>query len=463
MFAIVCLINMNFTILRSMRSTFAVVDLGHSAALIPYFELIGTVPGAILITMLLARLMSRFPIQRVFGIVMGGFLFFYLFFAFLWYPSLPGLQALIRSMDSIPGHFFLADGLASFSAMLFYSAAELWKVALLSVLFWGMVNQYLSVEDAKRFYAPTILGGSIGSILAGPLTSFCTSDFLLSLGIWAKTPWAQSLSWLTLLIVTIGLITAWLYRLLWKSLVRQAPIPKHEKPQFSLRESLSVCKRSSYLLCLIWVVCADYIAYGLGEVIFFDLLKEELPNPKDYCNYMGILGTWTGVLTAIFALFVTPWLIQRYRWMVASLITPIFIFFGVGIFFAMVCTSGMWGISPASWLSWTLFLGSLQLCLCRAVKYTLFDTAKEMSFIYLPEVERMQGKLIVDGIASRVGRGGASLVSLALIYAAGGVAASALGAGVMALTVAFSSIAATWKLGRMVDEKATASSARPSS
>ena len=37
MFLIVCLINVNFSILRSMRSTLVVADAGGSAAFIPLF------------------------------------------------------------------------------------------------------------------------------------------------------------------------------------------------------------------------------------------------------------------------------------------------------------------------------------------------------------------------------------------------------------------------------------------
>ena len=41
MFFIVSLININFNILRSMRNTLVVGDVGGSAAFIPYFELFG--------------------------------------------------------------------------------------------------------------------------------------------------------------------------------------------------------------------------------------------------------------------------------------------------------------------------------------------------------------------------------------------------------------------------------------
>ena len=440
MFAIVCLINVDFAILRSMRSTLTVVDLGTGAGLIPYFELLGTFPGAVLVTMALAWLMNRMAIHKVFLIAVGGFVAFYTLFAFGLYPFIGVWKGALLSM----GWEWTAERLPAFAAMLFYTMAELWKVALLSVLFWGLANQYLSLDEAKRFYAPTILGGSIGAMLSGPLIAFCTSQ---------GASWASSLTMLLMTVSVLGLLTVWLYYLLWRFLSKRAPREKEKRSAFSLRAGIAACRNSPYLLLLLWIVCADYIAYALGELVFLDVLKERFPNPKDYCAYMGALGTWSGGLTALFALCVTPWLIRRHRWAVASLVTPISIFLAAGSFFAMVCSRDYW-VSSVAWVTLTVACGSVQFCLCRAAKYTLFDTAKEIAFIYLPDQERMQGKLIVDGIGSRMGRGGASILSIGLISAAGGVLASALATGFVAGAVALTSVLATWRLGRLVDQRA---------
>lgn len=457
MFAIVCLINVNFTMLKGMRNALAVVDLGTSAALVPYFELFGTVPAAFLITMAIAWLMNRMSIHKVFLIAAGGFLLFYAVFVFVFYPVIAQAKIGLLSASWLPMHQLIGQSLPSLAAMLFYSMAELWKVAILSVLFWGLLNQYLSVTEAKRFYSPTILGGSIGSMLAGPLITLCTSDYALAFLPKATSAWEKSMGLMIFVISLVGLATIALYYVLWRELTKRTPSQsfeaRKEKPSFSLKESLSICRKSPYLLMLFWIVCADYIAYGLGEVIFLDVLRERFPNPKDYCHYMGMLGTWSGFLTAVFALLITPWLVQRYRWVVASLITPLFIFGAAGGFFLMLWSRDLF-TSTAGWLTLTVAFGSLQYCLCRASKYTLFDTAKEIAFIYLPDTQRMQGKLVVDGIGSRVGRGGASILSIGFIYASGGVLQSAVVTGVAAAGIALSSVAATWRLGRMVDVQA---------
>jgi ATP/ADP translocase len=76
MFSITMLLNINFTILKSVRNTLAVVDLGIGASTIPIFELFGALPCSILMTWGLSLLM-RISIHKVFLIAMAIFLGFF--------------------------------------------------------------------------------------------------------------------------------------------------------------------------------------------------------------------------------------------------------------------------------------------------------------------------------------------------------------------------------------------------
>ncbi len=154
MFGIVCLLNVNYNILRSARNALAVVDLGHGAGSIPFFELCGTMPGALIMVYLLTRLLNRFSIHKVFIITLATFSGFFLFFAIVLYPSLSGWEEKLLQWTWLPGNAFFAVVLPQFCSMLFFVMAELWKIALLTVLFWGLVNQYIPMNNAKKFYAP---------------------------------------------------------------------------------------------------------------------------------------------------------------------------------------------------------------------------------------------------------------------------------------------------------------------
>ena len=144
------------------------------------------------------------------------------------------------------------------------------------------------------------------------------------------------------------------------------------------------------------------------------------PAPSDYCQYMGNLTLWTGVLTAFSALVLTPYLLQKYRWSISALTTPILMVLMTFAFFFVVCAgkAGFFpGISP---LPIAVLFGSLHFCIGRSIKYTLFDATKELAFIPLNQEGQVKGKLIIDGIGSRLGRGGSSFLSIILFLLTGG-------------------------------------------
>lgn len=62
-----------------------------------------------------------------------------------------------------------------------------------------------------------------------------------------------------------------------------------------------------------------------------------------------------------------------------------------------------------------LIFGSAQICLGRASKYTVFDESKEIAFVPLPKQEQRKGKAVVDGIGSRFGKAGGSLLIQVLL------------------------------------------------
>lgn len=429
MFGIVSFLSINYGILRSARNALVVADLGKGAGSIPIFELCGTMPCAVLMVYLLTRLLNRFSIHKVFMITLAVFSGFFLLFAGVIYPSLSTWQS-----DWL---WWLPESMS----MLFFVMAELWKIALLTVLFWGLVNQYLPLEDAKKYYSPLMLGGSVGTILAGPIIKFCTSDFA------SHRSWSYSLMLMMVFLALVSIITGWLYTKLWKEFAGPKRAVEEEPEKLSVWESLRLCIRTPYLSLLAWLTIADYVAYALGEVVFLDVLKKKYPDPRDYCDYMGQLSFWSGLLTAISALVITPLILRRCRWTAASLVTPVCILITEGAFFL-----ALWSSKTASHLELIVFLGTLFFCLVRAAKTTLFDTSKELSFIPLPSLEKMQGKLVIDGMCSRVGRGSASLLSIVLIQACGGVLATIPIVGPLVFVIALSCVVSTFKLGTLVEQ-----------
>jgi AAA family ATP:ADP antiporter len=443
MFSIVCLLNINYSLLRSARNALAVVDLGHGASSIPFFELCGTMPTTLLMVYCLTRLLNRFSIYKVFLLTLTTFCLFFLSFSTIIYPSLPNWKMAMEDCSWLYGHLYLASVMPQLLSMIFFVMAELWKIALLTVLFWGMVNQYIPLKEAKHLYAPLMLGGSVGTMISGPLIKLCTAEVI------SNGSWARSLNALTILICCIGIIAALLYSKLWAQFAEDRnEREESEEPVLSMWDSIRLCIKSKYLLLLAWMTVADYIAYTLGEVVFLDILKQKYSDPLEYFNYNGQLAFWSGALTALSALVITPYLLSHSRWVTACIISPLCLLVTEGAFFLT-----LWGSSSQPNLDLLVLFGTLFFCVVRAAKYTLFDASKEISFLLLPPIEKMQGKLIIDGVCSRTGRASASLISVCLNRIFGGVIASGCAAGCLALGIGLSCALASIRLGMLVTKR----------
>ena len=450
MFSIFLLLNLNFAILRSVRTTLAVSDLGGGAHWVPTFELLGALPGAFIMTWSLALLLKRFSIEKVFFATLALFLGFFLIFSTLIYPVLHTLK-----LSSESGSILLP----AFS-MLFYTMSELWKPALGVILFWGLVNQYLPAEQAKKLYAPLMLGGSLGAILSSPIITACTSETLWGLSSSSVDHWKYSFNAIIGVVTVIGLATAGLYQLLWKEFNRsdfnvskETSVPKDE--HLTHGKVLS-CLKDPKLRLLSWIVVADYFAYSLGEVIFLGLAKMLYTNPSDYCNFMGTLAMWSGILTFLSSLLIAPYFLKNHKWVISAMVTPVCLLITESLFFISIKSQNitLLGWTHLEWLSIVVFLGAVQYCLCRGMKYSFFDASKELAFVYMPSTLRMNGKLVVDGLSARIGRGSSSLLSLALLSITGGVIASAFASSIIAIGFTISWIASTVKLGKQIDKLA---------
>lgn len=446
MFAVFLLLNLNFAVLRSVRMTLAVADLGGGAHWVPMFELFGAMPGAFIMTWGLARLLKRHSIEKVFFATLALFLGFFLLFSISIYPALQSYR-----LANPEGNILVP----AFS-MIFYTMSELWKPALAVILFWGLVNQYLPIAEAKKLYAPLMLGGSVGAMFASPIISVCTSETLWGIDSSSPLHWKYSFNAIIGIVVLIGIVTAALYHLLWKELSRsdfKADSPLPAKEEHLTSGKVLACLKDPQLRLLAWIVVADYFAYSLGEVIFLGIAKMLYTNPSDYCNFMGKLATWSGVLTFLSSLLIAPYFLQKHKWVVSAMVTPVCLLITETLFFVSIKSQhiGFLGWSHSEWISMVVFLGAVQYTLCRGMKYSFFDASKELAFVYMPETIRMNGKLVVDGLSARVGRGTSSLLSLALLSLTGGVIASAFASSIIAIGFTISWIVSTFKLGKTID------------
>jgi len=184
------------------------------------------------------------------------------------------------------------------------------------------------------------------------------------------------------------------------------------------------------MLSIAIVVISYNLVINLVEVVWKHEMRELYPNPTDYNIYMSHITSIIGVIATLTALFVSGNSLRKGGWTFTALLTPLILLLTSVGFFAFFFAKGdmaalvieLFGATP---LAIVVFFGSLQNILSRAAKYTVFDATKEMAFVPLSRQDQLKGKPVVDGVCSRLGKSGGSLVHQGLLLSFSTITASA--------------------------------------
>ncbi len=438
MFFMYFLIAFNYNALRVFKDSMVITAPNSGAEAIPFIKVWAILPSALLLTYLFTRLANRFSREKVFYIMMGIFLSFFFLFAFVLFPAREYLHP-HQFADKIQA--LLPEGFKGFVALfrnwtftLFYVMSELWSTAIMSVLFWGFANEVTKVGEARRFYGLWSIAANVSGILAGQASIFFGEGAVIRWIPYGQTAWEQSLLLLSCVIFLSGLLTIAIFRWLNHNVI--GPSEKvevdgkaPEKMKMSMRKNFAYLAKSKYLLCIALIVLCYNLGLNLVEVVWKNQIKQLYPNPSDYTIYMGEVTTWMGVIATLISIFVTGSFVRRFSWTASALVTPVMtLVVGFGFFFfALFCDAGSsWiplalGSSP---LMLSVLLGSIHNCTTRACKYTLFDATKEISFIPLSSESKLKGKAAIDGVGSRLGKSGSSVIHQGLLILFSTVSAS---------------------------------------
>ncbi len=463
MLLIFFLICFNYNILRATKDALIVTAPSSGAEAIPFIKVWAILPSALLMTLLFTRLSNSLKRESIFYVLMSLFLGFFLLFALVLYPyrDLLHPHALADHLEqSWPlGCRGLIALIRNWTFTLYYIMSEMWSTIIMTVLFWGFANDVTSVKDAKRFYAILGIGANVAGMLSGwAATSLSRHEFNshLPFGIDA---WGQSVDLMCGLVILNCVLCIAIFRYLhvkgygYRQCVLEETQHAQKPFRMSLRKSFSYLARSKYLICIAIIVIMYNLAINLVEVVWKDQIKQLYPNPADFNAYMGEVLTAIGFVATMIAIFVSGNVLRKFSWTFGALITPIIVAVSSLFFFAftlfkdsgMGLVAGFLGATP---LLVSAFFGSLQNCLARASKYTLFDATKEMTFIPLSRESKLKGKAAIDGVGSRFGKSGGSLVHQSLLLIFGTVSLSTPYIAIIFLGVIGAWIAAVRTLGR---------------
>ena len=464
LYAAICF---NYSLLKITKDPLVITAPGSGAEILPFIKVWVILPMAFGIMFIFTRLLNRFNQERVFYIMVSGFLIFFLIFCLVLYPLRDTIHphAFADHLETLlpAGFRGIIAIIRNWSYILFYAMSELWGTAIMNVIFWGLANEITTLNTAKNIYGYLGVGANIATILAGYIAVLFSTKrlnmFLPSNG----DLWGHTLACVTITVILIGILILVLFRWYYKHvLIKEHPLDqayssptqKTKSSKMGTRKNLSYLFRSKYLLSIAVLVVSFNIAINMVEILWKAHIKLVYPNSVDFNAYMGKVQIAIGILSTFIGLFLCSNLIRRIGWTLSALITPLALLITGLLFFTALLFK-----NHAAFVAWItlfhitpnmlgVFFGTLLIVLSRACKYTLFDTTKEITLIPLSSESKFKGKAAIDGVGSRIGKSGGSLVYQALVMYCGTVSLSTPYVGIFLLFVVGGWVFSVQSLGK---------------
>lgn len=344
----------------------------------------------------------------------------------------------------------------------FYIMSEMWSTIMMTVLFWGFANEVTSVKDAKRHYGLFAISANFSGIIAGQVATYLSGRIYVPSLPFGTDAWGQSIIFLSSIVIVCGFLCMALFRYLHTQKLgypnsSDNPHAPEPKIKMGMRENFAYLAKSKYLIAIAVIVVMYNMTNNLIEVVWKDQVKALYPNPAEFSAYMGKVLTVIGIISTCTSIFITGNVIRRFSWTTSALVAPVLIAVtGIGFFSFMLFQDTslaslaiLMGSTP---LAIGVFFGSMQNCMTRALKYTLFDATKELAFIPLSKECKLKGKAAIDGIGSRIGKSGGSIVHQVLLLSFGTVASSTPYVGVILFGTVSAWILAVRALGKRFNQ-----------
>ena len=406
-----------------------VVTANHSGAeVIPVLKGWLVFPLSLLCAVVYSKLSNHYKRSTLFYSIIVFFLIIIFLYGFVLFPNAEVLSPhassdwLTMKLGAKYTHWVAVY--RNWIHSLFFITAELWAQVVIFILYWGFANHICQVKEAKRTYTLFIAAGDLATLLAGPLAlhyvmKFSSGDFTSTL---------QSL--LTYVLVAgVGIIILywWMNKYVLSDKRYFDPsVTKHslnEKTKLTLGKSIKHIFSSKYLLFIAVLVIGCALTITMVEVTWKAHVHSLFPDTGDYMAFVSKVTTIVGVVALITVLFLGGNFLRRFGWHFSAQIPPIIIGTTGAIFFALSYfkdslgpIANIFGTTPLALL---VLVGAFQSIASKVVKYSFFDSTKEMAYIPLDQESKVKGKAAIDMIGSRLGKSSSSWIQVGLMQVVG--------------------------------------------
>lgn len=247
--------------------------------------------------------------------------------------------------------------------------------SILVVQFWLLLDDVVTVTEAKRLFGPIAAGGVVGATVG----SAAAAQLL-----------ASGASPRSLVLVAAGVLAlgAALPRLWQRG-------EDHEVPRASAEGAMGTLFRHVYLRRLLLLVLLSTFALTVGDYLFKAVVERSMP-PDELGPFFARFYTGLNAAALVVQLLLSGWLLRTLGVNRALLVLPV----------ALLTAAGSFALAPA--LLPVLLLKGAD----GSLKHSLHRTSMEVLYLPLPRSLRDRYKAGIDVVGQR---GGQALVSLALL------------------------------------------------
>ncbi|HAB98365.1 MAG TPA: hypothetical protein DCE71_00915 [Parachlamydiales bacterium] len=315
-----------------------------------------------------------------------NFLVVYLYNRFL--PKI-GPMKMLGSLAAIVAviHISCAFWLSIFPPLIFLQFV--WKDIYILLMFkqlWSLIHTTIKKERAKYLYGMIYGMGTLGSVICSLIPGFLAVDF----GSYR----------LFLLTLPLYAVLFWAYRNAFarSSLASKSFIDKLETKDPSPKESLSMIRRSPFLVSLLFLVVFMQVSVGLMEYQFNSYLELNIVDQDIRTAYCGRITAVVNLLSGLFQCIGSFFLVHTLGLRGSHLFIPCVLFSNLLLF--------IWFPS--------FIMISLAFVFLKAIDFSLFGVVREMLYIPLKMDEKFRAKAIIDVFAYRTSKAVASCFILIL-------------------------------------------------